>query len=271
MAFLLCLLLAASGPLPSADSPGPAPADADPALTPRAAGDAPRAAGDAPRAAPLATRGPVAGPPPAAIPRGPALAPGALPADAPLRAAAPPPGLSEEQPRWTVPVLHSVGVVLGMRAGLSALWPRAYDPSRLREGVRQLGAAYTRPPEFHRGVPLLESDGDPWLLNTVGHGLFGSEVYGRARHCGHSALASLAGAAVASTAWEYSLEALHQRPSALDLVWTPLAGALLGEGRFRLHRLVRGHGERVGPLRRALLVALDPLGEAERGLLGTDC
>ena len=193
----------------------------------------------------------------------------ALPADAPLRArpAEPTPSAG----RWTVPVLHSVGVVLGMRVGLSALWPRAYDPSRLREGVRQLGVAYSRPPEFHRGVPLLESDGDPWLLNTVGHGLFGSEMYGRARHCGHSPLASLAAAAVASTAWEYSLEALHQRPSALDLVWTPLAGALLGEGRYRLHRLVRGGGGEVGPLRRALLIALDPLGEAQRGLLGTGC
>jgi len=77
--------------------------------------------------------------------------------------------------------------------------------------------------------------------------------------------------AVASTAWEYSLEALHQRPSALDLVWTPLAGALLGEGRYRLHRLVRGGGGKVGPLRRALLIVLDPLGEAQRGLLGTRC
>nr|WP_228531039.1 MULTISPECIES: DUF3943 domain-containing protein [Myxococcaceae] len=168
--------------------------------------------------------------------------------------------------------MHTAGLMVGMRVGLSLAWPRAYDPSRLREGLHSLGEAYTHLPEYHRGRPPLESDGDPWLLNGVGHGLFGAEVYGRARQCGHSAGASLAAAALASTAWEYGLEALHQRPSAQDLVWTPLAGALLGEGRFRLVRAVRGSGgSGLSAPRRVLLWVLDPLGEAERGLLGTEC
>jgi hypothetical protein len=174
--------------------------------------------------------------------------------------------------RWDVPLAHTAGLVVGMRASLSLLWPRHYDPSRLREGFSHLREAYTRPPEFHRDLPLLESDGDPWLLNTVGHGLFGSEVYSRARHCGQSPAAAFLATFLASTAWEYTLEAFHQRPSAVDLVWTPLAGALLGEGRYRLHRaLVQGGGPSPGTARKVLFFVVDPLGEAERRLLGAGC
>ncbi|WP_257456530.1 DUF3943 domain-containing protein [Archangium lipolyticum] len=174
--------------------------------------------------------------------------------------------------RWDVPLAHTAGLVVGMRASLSLLWPRHYDPSRLREGFSHLREAYTRPPEFHRDLPLLESDGDPWLLNAVGHGLFGSEIYSRARHCGQSPAAAFLATFLASTAWEYTLEAFHQRPSAVDLVWTPLAGALLGEGRYRLHRaLVQGGGQSPGAARKVLFFVVDPLGEAERRLLGAGC
>ncbi|MFY0576154.1 DUF3943 domain-containing protein [Cystobacter fuscus] len=71
-----------------------------------------------------------------------------------------------------------------------------------------------------------------------------------------------------STRWRR----FHQRPSAVDLVWTPLAGALLGEGRYRLHRaLVRGGGQSPGTARKVLFFVVDPLGEAERRLLGAGC
>jgi hypothetical protein len=110
------------------------------------------------------------------------------------------------------------------------------------------------------------------LLNTVGHGLFGSEVYSRARHCGQSPAAAFLATVVASTAWEYTLEAFHQRPSAVDLVWTPLVGALLGEGRYRLYRaLVQGGGQSPGTARKVLFFVVDPLGETERRLLGAGC
>jgi len=42
-------------------------------------------------------------------------------------------------------------------------------------------------------------------------------------------------------------------------------------GGYRLTRLGGVGGGGGGPLRRALLIALDPLGEAQRGLLGTRC
>lgn len=181
-------------------------------------------------------------------------------------ALAPPEELSAPAPDWTVPAAHAGGVLLGMRLAVSVAWPEAYDPTRGGEMREQLRLAYTRGPEFDRSRALLESDGDPWWVNGAGHALFGSEVYGRARQCGHGAGAALLAAAAASVAWEYGLEAPHKRPSAVDLVWTPLAGALLGEGRFRLHRWLRGRNAS-----RWLLLAVDPLGEAERRVLRTRC
>jgi hypothetical protein len=186
-------------------------------------------------------------------------APASAPADAPLKS-------------WLVPAAHSTGVMLGMRGSLSLLWPRHFDPTRWSENRAQLRRSYTRPPDFRPHSRAFEWDGDPWLLNTVGHGLFGSEVYARFRQCGHAPVPALIATTLASTVWEYGFEALHKQPSAQDLVWTPLVGGLLGEGRFQLHRLLRpAPGARAGVLRTVLLFTLDPLGEAERRVLETEC
>ncbi len=168
-------------------------------------------------------------------------------------------------PSWRVPAAHAAGVLLGMRLAVSLAWPRAYDPTRFSAQGEQLRLAFTRPPELRRGS-LLASDGDPAWINGLGHALFGAEVYGRTRQCGHGALAGLLAAASASVAWEYALEAPYKRPSAVDLVWTPVVGAVAGEGRFRLWRWLSA--------RRApgfWLVLVDPLGELERRALRTGC
>jgi hypothetical protein len=157
---------------------------------------------------------------------------------------------------WSVPALHAGGVVGGMRAAASIAWPRAYDPSRFADEGRNLRLAFTTPPDFRPQLGLLRSDGDPWAINVFGHGAFGSEIYLRARQCGHDALPALAFTALVSTAWEYVVEGPYKRPSAIDLVWTPLVGGLvLGEARFRAWRAVES------PVLRALL---DPLGSLER-------
>jgi hypothetical protein len=190
-------------------------------------------------------------------------------ADAPsvTELALPPPATAQPPaPTWAVPAAHTGALFLGMRVTMSLAWPDAYDPTDWDAQREQLRLSFTRPPEFDRRRPLLESDGDPWWLNGVGHALFGSEIYGRTRQCGGGPGAALLAAAAASTAWEYVVESPYQRPSAVDLVWTPLAGALLGEGRYRLQRWLRARDPRGW-----LLFVVDPLGELERRAFGTKC
>jgi len=65
------------------------------------------------------------------------------------------------------------------------------------------------------------------------------------------------------------VEAPYKRPSGVDLVWTPLGGAVFGELRFQLWRWLRGDPS--NPVRSVLLIATDPFGELERRLFGTRC
>ncbi len=156
-----------------------------------------------------------------------------------------------------------------MRLGAWAIWPDPYAPLPLSRTARQFKLAYTMPPEFRRDRALLESDGDPWPINVVGHGLFGAEIYGRARACHVPAWQAVAFTVGASVVWEYGLEATGKRPSALDLVTTPLFGAALGEGRHRLQTWLRTRPRTT--LRRVVEFVIDPLGETERTVLGTRC
>lgn len=190
-----------------------------------------------------------------------------------VRAAAPEDvALEAPEVDWLVPSAHAASVLLGMRLSLSALWADAYSPVPTQETWRHLRDSYSRPPEFIAGRRLIESDGDPWWLNAVGHGLFGSELYQRSRACGADPLRALAFTALASAAWEYGVEAFHQRPSAIDLVWTPLAGALVGELRHRGWRALRGDSRAPARgLNRVLMFALDPFGETERAALHSGC
>jgi hypothetical protein len=170
---------------------------------------------------------------------------------------------------WTVPIVHGVGLLAGMRLALSVAWPEAYDPLPLSRSGHQFARAYRGPPEFRRDRWLLESDGDPWAINVIGHGLFGAEIYGRVRQCGGAPWQALAFAAGTSVVWEYGIESFSKRPSTIDLVATPLIGAALGETRFRTQRWLRRHPP--GFWRRFGEILIDPLGEAERGVLKTRC
>jgi hypothetical protein len=170
---------------------------------------------------------------------------------------------------WTVPIVHSVGLLTGMRLALSVAWPDAYDPFPLRRSGQQFERAYNQAPEFRRDRALLESDGDPWAINVIGHGLFGAEIYGRVRQCGGAPWQALAFAAGTSALWEYGIESFNKRPSAIDLVATPVIGAVLGEGRVQAQRWLRRRPPSFW--RRFAEIAVDPLGEGERGWLGTRC
>jgi hypothetical protein len=192
---------------------------------------------------------------------------GAQPAASPsvvLRAAPTPE--AEPHESWLVPSLHSLGLMTIMRGTETYLWPQPFaETSRFGYHYRE---AFTRPPLWDGSQAFFEADGDRWQLNVIGHGLFGSELYLRARVCRKPVWQALLFAAGASTVWEYGFEANGVRPSALDLVYTPAAGLLLGEGRFQLWRAARGLAP--GAARTVLKSALDPLGELERSL-GSPC
>jgi hypothetical protein len=167
-----------------------------------------------------------------------------------------------------IPLAHTGALLFGMRATETALWPKPFAQITARSWWQHYRDAFTRPPLFDANARAFEWDHDRWTLNVFGHGLLGSELYFRPRRCGASPLGALAFAAGASVAWEYAFEGNGVRPSALDLVYTPLAGLVLGEGRYWGLRLARGIGNR--PLRATLNALLDPLGEFERGF-GAEC
>ena len=81
-------------------------------------------------------------------------------------------------------------------------------------------------------------DGDNWETNYLGHAIMGSDQYLMARNCGWSWYSSIVFNTFGSFLWEYVTEGVFERPSAIDLVTTPILGSLLGEARYQLFRLV---------------------------------
>lgn len=189
-----------------------------------------------------------------------ALAAGPTPANAPTLA--PQPSL------LTPPVLHALGLMTAMRASEAYLWPQPFaETDRVQLGLHY-HAALSQPPRFDSSRPWFEADGDRWQINVLGHGLFGSELFLRARACHMPIWQALLFTGLASATWEYGFEANGVRPSALDLTFTPLAGLVLGETRFQSWRAARRMNP--GLLRTTLSALLDPLGDAERAL-GSPC
>lgn len=174
----------------------------------------------------------------------------------------------DEGPRLSVPILHAAGLLTVMRASEAYLWPQPFAETDRFKIAIHYQEAFSRPPLWDGSRPLFEEDGDRWQINVLGHGLFGSELYLRARVCRLVPWQALLFTAGSSATWEYGFEASGVRPSALDLTFTPLAGLVLGEARFQTWRAVRKLGS--GPLRTTLSAVVDPLGELERAF-GSPC
>lgn len=173
----------------------------------------------------------------------------------------------QEEFEPVVPLAHSAALLFTLRAAEAYLYPQPFADVGPAWG-RHYGEAVTQPPVFDPHAAPFEWDHDRWTLNVIGHGLLGAELYYRPRRCGWSPLASFAFAASATVAWEYGFEGNGVRPSALDLVYTPIAGLLLGEGRYWGVRLLSSL--RSGPVRTVGSALLDPFGELERSL-GSRC
>ncbi len=170
------------------------------------------------------------------------------------------------RPEVIVPAVHGLALLTVMRTTEAVLWP---DPfARPRYFGAHYEEAVTKPPIFDPHKPFMRWDGDPLFINVVGHGVFGSELYLRARQCRFGWAGSFAFAAATSAVWEYAFEGSGVRPSTQDLIYTPIAGLVLGEARYQIHRLAGGLESRGA--RGVVRAVVDPLGELERAG-GTDC
>lgn len=167
-----------------------------------------------------------------------------------------------------MPSLHGLGLMTAMRLTEAVIWPDPFAETSLSRAGESYEEAFTRPPKWDSSERAFEWDGDPWYVNGIGHALFGSELYLRARTCHNGVLPSLLFTVAGSTLWEYGFEANAVRPSGFDLWYTPAAGLVLGEARYALWSSARTLRDR--NWRSVLTTVLDPFGELERAL-GTPC
>jgi uncharacterized protein DUF3943 len=213
-----------------------------------------------PRAAQIAQAAPASGAQVASAARASGASPPVAAAAAPSSAV----GEREGGPRWTPPIVHSLAVMTGTRLVEAYLYPEPFAKIDVGFWGERYRDAFTKPPVFDMSKPFFRWDDDPWPINVFGHALMGSEYYLRARSCRFSPFGAFAFAAGASAVWEYAFEANGVRPSGLDLVYTPLAGLVLGEARYQAWRAASGLSS---PAARAVVRgALDPFGELERGV-----
>lgn len=108
-------------------------------------------------------------------------------------------------------------------------------------------------------------DNDLFVFNYVLHPYAGAAYFMCARTCGFNFWQSmLYSAAISTFGWEFGVEACMERPSYQDLLFTPLLGSILGEGFYRLKRLiVENNYELLGSplLGRIAATFLDPVNE----------
>lgn len=162
--------------------------------------------------------------------------------------------------------LSRVAVVeLAMYTGLVAIWPDFYAPSH--GSTKQFKKAWTMPPYFDSTKPIFLSDGDIWPINAVLHPIYGSEIYLVSRTWEHNPFMSFMFSASASVVWEYLVESWFQRPSLIDLLWTPLAGAALGEFRYFILKAASQKIDKKVP-KVIIMTLIDPLGQIERAIMG---
>lgn len=84
-----------------------------------------------------------------------------------------------------------------------------------------------------------EWDHDKFIFNYVLHPYAGAAYFMAARTCGFNFWQSfLYSACISTFGWEFGIEACMERPSYQDLVITPVVGSLMGEGFYRLKRMI---------------------------------
>jgi Domain of unknown function (DUF3943) len=103
-------------------------------------------------------------------------------------------------------------------------------------------------------------DTDSWFINYVMHPYWGATYYIRARERGLDEFSSFAYSVLASTLYEFGVEAFFEKPSIQDLVVTPVAGSLLAAFVFEPIRTRIMAKSQLAWYDHAGLVLTDPLG-----------
>jgi len=173
-----------------------------------------------------------------------------------------------DSPDWLVPSLHSAGVLAVGRIGITILWPDAFNDVDPERNWDTLKTSWSSLPQFDATRDFFEWDGNAWSQNLIGHGLMGSEFYLRYRETRHGPYVALAMSFAWSFLWEYGVEGWFVQPSGIDLLWTPIGGMLIGEGRYQLYLEIRSM--KPSRTRHTLLYLIDPLGQLERDLMGLE-
>lgn len=110
-----------------------------------------------------------------------------------------------------------------------------------------------------------EWDHDNAVFNYVLHPYAGAAYFMGARSCGFNFYQSMLYSAIISTVgWEFGIEAFMERPSYQDIVITPVVGAAIGEGFYKLKRHIVDHNYRLFDSRflgNVVAFLIDPLNE----------
>ena len=85
-------------------------------------------------------------------------------------------------------------------------------------------------------------DKDDWALNYIGHPIAGSYYYNALRSQNASRFHSFLFSTAQSFIWEYIIEGVAERPSAQDILITPVVGSMLGEATHLLTMSMRKNG-----------------------------
>ncbi|KAF0191268.1 MAG: hypothetical protein FD165_2038 [Gammaproteobacteria bacterium] len=106
-------------------------------------------------------------------------------------------------------------------------------------------------------------DHDEWYINYILHPYWGAAYYVRAQQRGFGPAGSFWYSAMLSTIYEFGAEAIFERPSIQDMIFTPVGGAFVGDYFMTLRGEIQARTQASGKtsgMDSFLLVATDPLG-----------
>lgn len=193
----------------------------------------------------------------------------------------------------------TLGLALQPRGGLS-LEAETREESRDWDGLKQdtlyfgftqmavIGVLYVSPKsvsgwssekkdeysfeKWRSNVRSIVWDTDKWWINYVLHPYWGGAYYVRAMERGYGPVPSFWYSFMLSTMYEFGAEALFERPSIQDLVFTPGLGFFVGQYFMSVREGLKYramNGEAFTGADKAKLFFTDPLGAVNRGINNT--